>query len=295
ALVFLAASYFLFPFSVEGARKRNKRKAQVEETETATIVSRLDLPRVRQHFDAGTLLAQYLSQARVEIRNIFRGVAFLVVLLLGVLMVVGNFVASLDRIFGTPVYPTTPMMVNIINGSFSFSLLVVLIYYAGELMVREKNTRVDELMDSMPWPNYVVMAAKVTGLIVVIVSMLLVAMLAAIGFQLVEGFHDIDIGVYLAGLLFFFQFPLYLMVVMALFFYVVTRNKYATMFLMILYLMLTLAMPDLGFENYLYRLRQTNPYYSDFTGFSQNLEPYLWQTLYYFFFGWILLFCIHFL
>lgn len=294
ALLFLAASYSLFPFSIDSVRKKPGRRATMEEDEAAApVVSRLALPPAHQRFDGLTWFAQYLSQTRVEIRNIVRGVAFLVVLLLGVLMVLGNLAASLDQIFGTPVYPTTTMMVLIINGSFSFSLLVVLIYYAGELMVRERNSRVYEIMDSMPWPNYVVMAAKITGLIVVVVAMLLVAMLAAIGFQLFTGYYDIDLTVYLAGLLFFFQFPLYLMVVMALFFYVITRNKYATMFLIILYLMLTLALPDLGFEHYLYRLRQTNPMYSDFTGYAHNLEPYLWQTLYYFFFGWILLFCVH--
>ena len=81
--------------------------------------------------------------------------------------------------------------------------------------------------------------------------------------------------------------------VLAVFFYILTRNKYATMFLMVLYVLYTLALPRLGLENYLYRLRELAPVYSDFTGYSQNLLPYLWQTFYYALFGCLLLLAAH--
>jgi hypothetical protein len=289
-IIFLVLAYVFFPFTMDKARKRGKPETLEETPEPLT--AQFKVLQFDQRFDLSASFKQYLSQTSLEIRNILFSVPFVVLLLLGILMVVGNAAGNLGNIFGTAVYPTTGVMVRIINGAFSFSLLVVLIYYSGELMVREKNVKVDEIMDAMPQSNWVMMAAKFSGMLLVIVSMLLFAMLGAIGVQLYKGFYEINIFQYLQGLLFFFQFPLYLMLVLAMLFYVITRNKFISMFMVVLYILATLVMPNIGFENYLYRMREVNPVYSDFTGYSQNLVPYLWQSFYWGLFGCLMLVAI---
>jgi hypothetical protein len=137
------------------------------------------------------------------------------------------------------------------------------------------------------------MGAKFTGILLVITSMLLIAMAAATCVQIYKEFYDINIIHYLQGLLFFFQFPLYLMIVLAVFFYVITRNKFIAMFMMVLYLLVTLTLPNIGLENYLYRFRETNPVYSDFTGYPHHLEPYLWQTFYWAWFACLMILAIY--
>jgi ABC-type transport system involved in multi-copper enzyme maturation permease subunit len=286
-IAFLMTAYFVFPFTLD--KPRRSRKNKVLEDVPELLPATFKLTRVTQHFGLSTSVRQYLSQTKLEIRNILFSVPFVILLSLGIFMVVGNAMGDLGNVFGTEVYPTTGMMIRIINGAFSLSLLVVLIYYSGELMVRERNVKVDEILDAMPHSNWVMMGAKFTGILMVIVSMLLVAMFAAMGVQVFKEFYDINLIQYLQGLLFFFQFPLYLMVVLAVFFYVITRNKFIAMFMMVLYLLASLSMPAIGLENYLYRLRATSPVYSDFTGYSQNLEPYLWQTFYWAWFGGLII------
>ena len=290
-IAFLMSAYFTFSFSLDKARKQVKKK--VLEDLPEQLPATFGLPSVTQRFGFATGITQYLSQTRLEIRNILFSVPFVTLLALGIFMVVGNAMGNLGNLFGTAVYPTTGMMIRVINGAFSFSLLVVLIYYSGELMVREQNVKIDEIMDAMPHSNWVMMGAKFTGILMVIVSMLLIAMLAAIGVQVYKEFYDINLVQYLQGLLFFFQFPLYLMTVLSIFFYVITRNKFIAMFMMVLYILATLSMPAIGLENYLYRFRETTPVYSDFTGYSHNLEPYLWQTFYWAWFGALLLLAIY--
>lgn len=293
-IAFAAAAFPLFNFSIEKSRKQKNKKASaaIEEIDERVVhFDSLNLEPPR--FDFSAQVQQYISQTRLEVLNIIKSPTFGIVLLLGVFMVVANAVSGLGSIFGTPVYPTTTIMVQIINGAFSLSLLVVLIFYAGELMVRERNVKVNEIMDSMPYPNWIMIAAKLTSLIMVVISMLLTAMIAAIGVQIYSGYYDIDIMQYLLGLLFFFQFPFYLMIVLSVFFYVVSRSKFVAMFLMIVYFVLSLALPSLGFEHYLYRMRQVAPVYSDLTGYGHNLLPYLWQTLYWGIFGSLLLLAIH--
>ncbi len=289
-LVFLILSWFSFPFSLSKARPRNAAVVEAEHVDAPFTSKKINVER---SFDAHLAFSQYLSQARLEVRNIVFSIPFVVLLFLGLAMVVGNAAGNLGNLFGTEVYPTTAVMIRLINGAFSFSLVVVLIYYSGELMVRERSVGISEIMDAMPHSNWVMMAAKFTGLVLVIVSMLLVAMLAAIGVQIYHEFYDINVLHYLKGLLFFFQFPFYLMTVLSVFFYVITRNKFIAMFLMAMYFVASLALPAIGFENYLYRMRELSPVYSDFTGYSQNLQPYLWQTFYWTLFGGVLLVVIY--
>ncbi len=293
-VVFFASAYPLFSFDTERRSSSKKdNKIELESSSNAVVAAVANRPAVHPAYDLTAQFQQYLSQSRIEVRNIVTSVPFIAILLVGLLSVVGNATAGLGSIFGTPVYASTYTLVRIINGAFSLSLVVVLIYYAGELMVREKSVAMNEIMDVMPFPNWVMIAAKLTGLVTVILGMLLVAMLAGIGVQLFTGFYEIDIGLYLKGLLFFFQFPLYLMCVLAILCYVLTRNKYFAMLLMVIYFIMSLTLNALGFEHYLYRMRQLPPVYSDFTGYSQNLVPYLWQTFYWGLFGCLMLIVIH--
>jgi hypothetical protein len=290
-LGFLAAAYPLYKFSLESGRKKKKETLEVAD-ERIGVQSTVH-HKFSADFSLQGHLAALFSQTMLEFRNIVFSAPFVVLLLFGLLSVTGNAIASLGNIFGTAVYPTTSIIVNMINGAFSISLLAVLIYYSGELLAREKAVRVNEIMDAMPHPNWVIMVAKFAGIFLVLVAMLLSAMLAGLGVQIYKEYYYFNISQYLVGLLFFFQFPLYFMAVLAVFFYVLLRNKYLAMFMMILYFVASLAAPQLGFENYLYRFRQLGVPYSDFTGYTHNLIPYLWQTFYWSLFGLLMLIAIH--
>ena len=286
---FLAASYWLYPLSINRSRKIKKK--EVEEVVQSRTFDQIT--HVTQRFDRAAQIGQFLSQTKLEIRSIVFSIPFAIVMLLGMIQVVAAAAGDLGNIFGTSVYPTTSNMVNVINGVFSLPLLVVMVYMSAEMMARERATRSHEILDAMPFPNWIMIGAKWTGLATVVVIMLLAVMLAAIGVQLYKGFYDINPFQYLSGLLFFFQFPIYLMITLSVFFYVLTRNKYTAMFLMIVYVVSGLTLPAMGFEHNLYRLTQVGMPYSDFTGYGQNLVPHLWQTFYWGLFGCILLLATH--
>ncbi len=293
-VAFLVAAYPLFPFSLDkGQKKSRKLKKKNHEQDEPAENKKTVVVTVHQNFDLHAQWQQFLSQTRLEIRTIVRSAPFLVLLLFGLLQVVFASLGDLGNITGTSLYPTTHSLIRVINGTFSISLLLVLVYYSAELMVRERTVKVLEIMDAMPFPNWVMIAAKLTGLITVIASMLFIAMVAAIGVQLWKEFYEIDVLLYLKGLLFFFQIPFYLLTVVSVFFYVLTRSKYITMFIVVAYVIFNQTLAALGFEHQLYRIGQLAPLYSAFSGYSQNLVPYLWQTLYAALFGGLLLVVIH--
>jgi hypothetical protein len=292
-IAFLAFAYPLYSFSLESGRKRKRDASGDEESKSVELVTVLTLPKTHSDFSFNAHLLQYLSQTKLEVRNIVFSIPFVVLLLIGLVSIVGASLANLGNVFGTAVYPTSGIMVAIINSVYPTSLLGVLIYYSGELMAREKALKVSEIVDATPHPNWVMMAAKFSGILLVIVAMLLAGAVAGIGVQVYKEFYEFNVSHYLVGLLWFFQLPLYFMVVLAIFFYVVTRNKYLAMFMMILYFIFLLSAPQLGFEHYLYRMSQVGTPWSDFTGYAQNLTPYLWQTLYWSLFGVLMLVATH--
>ena len=294
-LIFLGLAYRLFPFSVEKMTlgRKNKNKVTDDKQDLPPAQVEFSLPHVTREFGMRANLAQYFSQTRIEIRNIVFSAPFIVLMLLGVLNVLGSTAGSLDNILGTPVYPTTGTFVAIINGSLALSLIGVLVYYSGEIMLKERVSRFSEINDSLPYPNWVMMMAKLSGLILVIVSMLVVSALTAISVQLYNGYYDLDILVYLQGLLMFYQFPLYFICVVSVFFFVMTRSRYITMFLVVLYVVSLIALPQMGFQHHLYDLNKPSVNYSIFTGYTHLIKPFLWYTLYWSLWGLLLLVTIH--
>jgi ABC-type transport system involved in multi-copper enzyme maturation permease subunit len=292
----LVLAYRLFPFSMDAARsKSNKRALDPEENlsgDRTKIIHGLRLV-ANPNFDVSTYFAQYLSQTRLEVRNIVVSTAFWVLLVFGLLNVTAGALGNLGNYFGTSVYPTTGFMLTMINGAFSLSLIIVLIYYSAELLVRERAAKVAEILDALPYPNWVMIASKLTGLLLVMMSMLCVAMIAAIGIQVYKGYYDLNIPLYLSGLLFYFQFPMYLMCVVGVFLVVLTRSKNLTMLLMVLYFISLLALPQMGLEHYLYRFASPGSPYSAFTGFEHNALAVFWYSLYWTFVGILLLVMTH--
>ena len=288
-LGFLIASYWTYPNSVNRSRKAAS-KASVLDNDSK---DQPEMPVVQRRFDTSLHLAQFWSQTKLEIKGIVFTVPFAIILVLGMVQVIGSTVGDLGNIVGTSLLPTTSNMVNVINGAYTLPLLVVLVYLSAEMMGREATTRTNELMDAMPYPNWVMISAKWFGLTFVILMMLFSVMLSAIGVQLYKGFTDINLLQYVQGLFFFFQFPIYFTITLSLFVYILTRNKYTAMFLMVSYFVLLGLLPALDLQHYLYRMNQIFVPYSEFTGYSHNLEPHLWLTLYWSLFGCLLLTFVH--
>ena len=303
-LLITFGAYRLFRFSVEGMQKprwltlKRKRKSQsaAAKTDEKTFDFNTLLPiatkPIDRQFNFTAHLKQFISIATIETKNIIFGKTFVVFLLLGLLLVVINALLGISAIFGTDLYPTTTALVGIINGSYSLPLLIVLVFYASELLSRDKAVHMSEIIDSMPYPNWVVMSAKLVGLVVVVACMLLAAIVAGVGVQVFSGFFDINIPHYFAGLFLFFQFPLWLTCVFALFFQVITGNRYVGMLFAVLYLIGIMFIPNTGFDQFLYIPNIPSAIHSDFFGYDQGLDRYIAFSIYWGFFVGLLLVAI---
>lgn len=211
--------------------------------DTGTIKSAVESrPIAPQIQDLTAAWQQFLARVALEVRTIVRSIPFLVLVVLGFsnAWIISSLV---DPVFGAPPLALTRVLVGALDNGLILPLLIVVSYYAGELVWRERQVRLDQIVDAMPVPNSVLLLSKLLALWVVVFLLLAISALAMVGLQLVKG-TPIDGWMYLrelgyAGL------PFIWVSVLAITVQVLSPNKYVGVLLMVIYIAITLAGPAL--------------------------------------------------
>ena len=277
-VVLFAATVILFKPQRTGTGKRLFGKHKAVATAPA-VATPLHLPRSVPTFTGATAWRQWWQILRFDAVGVFKSVPFLVMLLFAVINLVAG--ASIGKnMYGTAVYPMTHLMLQNINNSFSFMLIIIVTFYAGELIFKERQVRIADVSDAMPVPSWVPLLAKCTALVGVIAGYLLVGVIAAIGFQLYKGGAPVELGLYLKGTLLGALFFV-LMSLCALTLQVLSNNKFIGYLLVILLMVAQMVLGMLHFEHNLYAFGGTPAIqYSDMNGYGHFLAGWSWFALY---------------
>ena len=278
AALLFAATVVLFKPQRTGTGKRLFGKHKAEAAAPA-VTAPLHLPRTLPTFTPATVWRQWWQILRFDAAGVFKSVPFLVMLLFGVInLLAGSSVAK--NMYGTAVYPMTHLMLQSINNSFSFMLIIIVTFYAGELIFKERQVRIADVSDAMPVPGWVPLLAKCTALVGVIAGYLLVGVIAAIGFQLYKGGAPVELGLYLKGSLLGSLFFV-LMGLCALTLQVLSNNKFIGYLLVILLMVAQMVLGMLHLEHNLYAFGGTPAIqYSDMNGYGHFLTGWAWFALY---------------
>ena len=274
----LGLTLALFKPQRAGTGKRLFGKAKLA-AGTAPVPARIALPRIAPRFTTGTRWAQCWHIFAFDAVAVFKSVPFLVMLLFGVLNMVGS-ASQLDQMFGTDVYPRTYLMVKLLAGSYNFLLLIIVIFYAGELIFKERQAGIADVTDAMPMPNWAPLVAKSLALVGVVLAFLLGGIVTAIAIQLFRGGAPVEPLVYLQGV-FMTGAPFILMALIAVALQVITNNKFIGYLFMIVLMVGQIVLSILHFDHNLYNiaLLPDTPY-SDMNGFGQFITGWAWFALY---------------
>ncbi len=242
-------------------------------------LARPSLPQVQLANGPRSRFAQWLRLAWFDTRAVVGGVAFLVMLAFG-LMNLGGALAYANQSFGTPVYPVTHSILELVNGAYSWLLVIIIAFYAGELVWREREQRVAAVLDALPLPDWIPLLSKFTALLAVIVLFLAGGSAVGVGYQLFTGGVAIEPGLYLSDLaLNALGFALF--AALALFFQAVAGSKFTGYFLILLYMVSRIALDQLHFEHHLYNFGSApDAPYSDMNGYGHFLAAHLWFSAY---------------
>ena len=135
--------------------------------------------------------AQFLKLAWFDMRGVLRGVALIVMLAFG-LINLGGSLAFTNEIFGTKIYPVTHVMTEQLDGSYNLLLFIIVSFYAGELVWRERSAKISEVTDAFPLPDWIPLLSKLVALTAVIVIFLIFGALECVGYQIIRGFYHIE-------------------------------------------------------------------------------------------------------
>jgi hypothetical protein len=233
-------------------------------------------------------LAQLCALSWQELGGVVKSIYFAVIVLAGVLFMLVA-ATQLGKMFDTTTYPVTYMVLEIVGGSFSLFMVIIITVYAGEVVWRERSRGVAQIIDATPVPSGILLASKLLGLAWVQVLLMGVVMVFGVGTQLVMGYTELELSQYLVTL-FLLRLPGYLLLtVLAISIQVVVNHKYVGHAVMVTYYILSLFMLKLGLEHKLYHFGDAPQVtYSDMNGYGPFPLPHAAFSLYWAAFALIL-------
>ncbi len=281
SIVLLTLTFVLFkPQRLRGskrARARQKKQPVAAKAQAGLATAPVAMPP--RTFTVATTLGQFWHQLRFDTSGVLKSVPFLVLLAFGVLNL-GAGSTALDQLFGTKVLPVTSTMLRLVEGSYLFLLILIVGFYAGELVWRERTAKLAELTDTLPVPNWLPILTKIGTLIAVVVIFMLLGALVSICVQLLRGYTNLEPGLYLRGLL-VQSMPFMLMAVAAVALQVISNNKVVGYLLYVILIVMQIALPPLHLEHNLYRFSGApDTPYSDMNGFGHFIAGWAWFQAY---------------
>ena len=277
--IILMISYFSFSFT-----KKNKKikKEKISASNKDVVFA---LPKLNPTYNASTNWIQFKSFFYTNFLSIVKSVTFKILFLFCIIILVADLSAGFEY-FGLQSYPLTYKLIDSIKGNTNIFTVIILIFFSGELIWRDRDSKINEVIDTTAHTSFISLAAKALSLVCITTILNLFFILIAIIYQLLHGFTRIELDVYLIDLL-YENIPLYIVfggVMITI--QVLSSNKYIGYFISVLVLLvwdIVLSVLDIS-SNMLSIGGGASIMYSDMNAFGPGLKSKLWFNLY-----WILL------
>ena len=279
AFVALVLAYSRFSFSERGVSQRTLRRQQRKEAKLAASAPAMvdRLPAVRP---AAANWARLWLRCRFEMALVFRSPAFFVLLLIGLFNALGAMLFA-GEIYGTAARPLTFATIGTLMGAFGIIPLIIAIYYGGEVVWRDREQRMHEIIDATSLPNWAYIVPKVLAVTGVLLGTLVISAIAAMLVQLARGVTALEPMQYLDWYLLPMTVDMVLLAVLSVFVQALSPNKFVGWGIMVVYLVATITLSNLGFDHPLYNYGSTgNVQLSDLNGDQIGGPLSWWLRLY---------------
>ncbi len=234
---------------------------------------------------------QLVALARFDMAFVFRSPAFFVLLFIGVVNA-GFSAWSVGEWYGSASYPATRLMVQALSQAFAIMPIVIAIYYAGELVWRDRERRMHEIVDATAAPDWTHLVPKIVAIALVLATTSMVAVATGMGIQLLKGYTHFQLGAYLLWFALPTLISALLLAVLSVFVQVLVPQKFIGWGVMLVYVVASVALASAGFEHNLYNYGGTpNVPLSDMNGMARFWIAQTWFQFYWGAFALILAVC----
>jgi ABC-2 type transport system permease protein len=284
AVLITTLTYIKFSFSQFTSPVSLFSKKKKEETSVSSkpLLSISDIPRPTQTFDFSFQLFQVRFLTGFELKKMLKSVFFPIIVLLAVLFtVIATQVTGM--IYGTETYPVTYQMLQIGGAQFQLFMMILLVFYSGMLVWREKDARVDEFIGTAPVKSWVLFGSKYFALMGLMVIMLFVSMITCIAVQGYMGYTNFEVSLYLKELFGFKLLSFVIVCALATSVQVFVNNKYVGFFVTVLIILgLPLLYNAVDWKNPMLRFNSSGNIlmYSDMNAYGHTVSQFFIYKMY---------------
>jgi len=204
-------------------------------------------------FGPGAATAQLVARTRMDMALVFKSVSFWVILVFGLANCGFGLWSSTDATrYGGSLWPVTRALIPVLDGAFSIFPIIIAGFFAGELVWRDRDRRVHEIIDAAPTPDWMFAVPKALAASLVLIVTVLMSVAAAVAIQAIKGYDRFEFDKYLLWYVLPQCWSLILTAILAIFIQVISPNKFAGWGLTLAYLVAFLALPRMGLEHHLF-------------------------------------------
>ncbi|MEE9433438.1 MAG: M1 family aminopeptidase [Sphingorhabdus sp.] len=295
-LLALAATWWRFSMTERAPSKRKLKKLVKQEAKLATaaaIQPVLGGAAVIPSYGAASTLTQFMQRLRLEILQVLKSPGLIVLLFLA-LCVSGISLYFSQTLYGAPSYPLTADIIATVAGGAVIFLVIIAVFYGGELVWRERDVKIGEIVDSTPVAGWVVFLPKIIAIFAVLVLVNLAAMSAGLVYQAAKGVESFGIADYFSWFIIPQSIDMMLIAILAVFFQVISPNKYIGWGLYLVWIIVGIFLGNLGYTNmlYLYGAGPGEPL-SDMNGLGSFWVGGMWARFYWACFAALLMVVAH--
>ena len=269
-----------------------KNKKETLSLASAPVLGLSDIPKAMQNFSAKFGWYQTWFLAKFEFNKIVKSIFFIIIALLAVASLL--LVVPLSGvIYGTSTYPVTYQILEVGGALAKLFLNIIIIFYAGVLVWRERDAKVEEFVGTAPINSFVIFSSKLLSLIMVQAVLLFVIMLTGIGIQMYYGYYKFEIFQYIKELYGMQLIGLALTCALTMSVQAICNNRYVGYFVCILILSIPVVFELFEWRNQMALYNSDGPalQYSDMNGYGHIIFSYTMFKLYWVGFAMVLIVC----
>lgn len=295
AVGLLVVTYYGFSFNVvRGKLKAKKGGIPSDPRKVATRVSKplflpeqVKIPSVTQVVNGMTYVRQLFSYSWFYFRTTIREIPFISIMISGMLFLFINAL-NMNQLYGTNSYPTTYSVIGLI-GIFNLFFLIIAIFYAGELVWKERQVKINLIVDTTPMPSFVGLFSKFLGLLWIYVITIFILIVCGVLIQVMYGYYKFELPIYFSSLYTNTLSFLVLYTLLAMFVQVMVNNKFLGFALCVVFFIIRAVLAQVGLEHSLWQFASGSlGTFSDMNSYGHFVSPFSWFKMYWLGFGCIL-------
>jgi hypothetical protein len=279
SMAIVTVAVWRFRFAGRGSSLRSAARQATRERKLAAIEPRLVEKLADSSPEVG-VWHQLRARTALEVKLVFKSPAFWILAFVGSI----NLLITLNlagQFYGVPPWPHTFVIIDAVRGASAIITLLIAIYFAGEIVWRERECRINEIVDATPSPNWVFLFSKLIGVAGVLIVLSIGVVLAqSILFQLVRGMATVGFGEWFSWFVAPTIFSVVQLCVLAIVVQAVSPNKFVGWGLMVVYLVSTLILTGMDFNHPLLNYSDASVPLSDMNGDDYGGATAWWLRAY---------------